>query len=114
MRGARIVDDLLPVADQNVARVGVVVAHDAFDQRALAGAVLAEERVEGAGFTFSDTLIERGERAEALGDADRFDAERFAVQSLGARSRDDLDELRESDTAPNTPPCILIILSAWS
>ena len=46
--GARILDCLLVVVDQNVARIRPVIAHDAFDQRALAGAVLAEQRVEAA------------------------------------------------------------------
>ena len=45
----RIGDRLLAAADQHVAFGRVVVAHDAFDQRALAGAVLAEQRVERAG-----------------------------------------------------------------
>ena len=49
MRGARVFDRLLAVVDQDAAGIRVVIAHDAFDQRALAGAVLAQQRVEAAG-----------------------------------------------------------------
>ena len=75
MRGARIADDFLAIADDDLAGVGQVVAHDAFDQRRLAGAVLAEERVERPGLDLQRDLIERDELAEALGHVDRFDAE---------------------------------------
>ena len=119
MRGARVVDRLFAVADQDLAVVRPVVAHDAFDERALAGAVLAEQSVKGAGLTFNDTCVERGELAEALGHRsfepsarrDRRrrempgDLDRHAIASMKAA---------EFDTAPNTPPCILIILMAWS
>lgn len=69
-------------------------------------------------------VIERGELAEALGHRNNLDAERV----IGHRRRwtvgdllGDLDghamvssSAGELDTAPNTPPCILIILMAWS
>ena len=63
------------IADNDLAFVGLVVAHDAFDQRRLAGAVLTEERMEGAGPHFQRNLIERRELAEALGHVDGFDTE---------------------------------------
>ena len=46
MGGTRIVDRLLAAADNNFARVRLIIAHDAFDERALAGAVLAEQSVK--------------------------------------------------------------------
>ena len=74
MRGARIVDRvLLAPIDQHLALVRPVVAHDAFDERALAGAVLAQQRMEGAGRDLHRHVVERGELAEALGHADRFE-----------------------------------------
>ena len=81
MRGARIADDLLPVVDDELAGIGLVVAHDAFDERRFAGAVLAKERVERARPDFQRNLIERRELAEALGHVDRFDAERLFAGS---------------------------------
>src|ERR1022692_2842098 len=48
----RIGDRLLTAADQHLALGRVVVTHDAFDQRALAGAVFAEQRVERSGAYF--------------------------------------------------------------
>ena len=124
VRGARILDLPLAVVDQHVAVVRPVVAHDAFDQRALAGAVLAEQGVEAAGRHLQRHLVERGELAEALGHRDRLDRERPirnerqpAVGDLpGDRDRHGSAPMKaaELDTAPNTPPCILIILTAWS
>ena len=125
VRGARIADDLLAIIDEKLARVGLVIAHDAFDERRLAGAVLAEKRVKRAGFNFQRNLVERGEFAEALGHRDRFDAECLLGygrrdQSAGRDQRGVLGHemtsmnFAEFDTAPNTPPCILIIFKAWS
>ena len=125
VRGARIVDDLLPVIDHQLAVVGLVVAHDALDERRFAGAVLAKERMERAGPHLQRHLIERGELAEAFDDIERFDAERLLRGSRRrqAAGRDERRHLAhamasmnfaESDTVPNTPPCILIILMAAS
>ena len=55
----RIGDRLLAAADQHVALGRVVVAHDAFDQRALAGAVFAEQRMERAGPHLQFDIVER-------------------------------------------------------
>ena len=83
VRGARIVDRLFAAVDQDVARVRPVVAHDALDQRALAGAVLAEQRMERSGRHLQRHLVERRELAEALGHRHRLDADR----ALGHRRR---------------------------
>ena len=77
MRGARIADDLLPLVDDQLAGIGLVIAHDAFDERRFSGAVLAEKSVECAGPDFQRNLVERRELAEALGHVDRFDPERL-------------------------------------
>ena len=125
VRGTRITDHLLAFVDHQLAAVGLVIAHDAFDERRFAGAVLAKKRMEGARPHFQRHLIERGELAETLDDVERFDAERLLRRSR-RRQAAGWDERRhlahamasmnfaESDTVPNTPPCILIILIAAS
>jgi hypothetical protein len=111
----RIGDRLFAAADQHVALGRVVIAHDAFDQRALAGAVFAEQRMEGAGTYLQFDIVQRDEIAEPHGHGDGVDAERPARER---RFADDHDKapirLAEVATAPNTPPCILIIFSACS
>ena len=72
----RIGDRLLAAADQHVAFGRVVVAHDAFHQRAFAGAVFAEQRMERAGPHFQFDIVEGDEIAEAHGHGDGVDAER--------------------------------------
>src|SRR3977135_3818554 len=124
VRRAWIVDRLFAAVDQDAARIRLVVTHDAFHQGALAGAVLAEERMERSGRHLQRHLVEGGELAETLGHRHRLDADR----ALGHRRRrqmegvlGDLDghamvsiSAPEFEPAPNTPPCILIILMAWS
>src|SRR6478735_10323567 len=108
-----IADRLLAPADQNVALGGVIVAHDAFDERRLAGAVLAEQRMERTRPHFQRDIVQRQEIPETHGHGESVDAE-------GARWRwrfaDDHEiapmKASEVETAPNTPPCILIIFSA--
>ena len=72
----RIGDRLFAAADQHVALGRVVVAHDAFYQRAFAGAVFAEQRVEGAGPHFQFDIVQRDKVAEAHGHGHRIDAKR--------------------------------------
>ncbi len=84
MRVLRIGDRLFAAADQHVARGRVVVAHDAFDERRLARAVLAEQRVECAGLDLQLDIVQRGEIAEPHGHGDGFDAEAFVA---GVRRR---------------------------
>ena len=81
----RIGDRLLAAADQDVALGRAVIAHDAFDQRALAGAVLAEQRVERAGPHLQLDIVERGELAEAHGHGDGVDAERAGSEAAFRR-----------------------------
>ena len=69
-------DRLLAAADQDVALGRAVIAHDAFHQRALAGAVLAEQRMERAGPDLEFDIVEREEVAEPHGHGDGVDAER--------------------------------------
>jgi len=50
-------------------RIRAVKAHDALDQRGLAGAVLAQKGMEGPGGNLHRHLVQRAHRAEDLGDA---------------------------------------------
>src|ERR1700722_15289080 len=111
VRIARAGDLLLARADDQLAVVGPVIAHDAFDQGRLAGAVLAEQRMHGAGHHAQRHVVERDEVAEALRDVQRLDAE--AAPSAQTRAHGSAaTSAAERDTAPNTPPCILTILIA--
>src|SRR5438270_6248477 len=69
--------DLRLVAiDQKCAGIGPVIAEQAFDQRGLAGAVLAEQTVHRRGQYLERYIVERGEGAEALADPHGLDADR--------------------------------------
>src|ERR1700722_7485135 len=108
-------DRLFAAADQHVALSRVIIAHDAFDEGALAGAVFAEQRMKRAGSYLQFDIVEGDEIAEPHGHGDGIDAKRAARQR---HFPDDHDKapIRSTElaTAPNTPPCILIIFSAWS
>ena len=71
----------------------------------------AEQGVEGAGGHLEGDVVQRGERAEALGHPEDLDAERAA--GLGHASPFTA-AMKSADgaTAPNTPPCIVTILIA--
>ena len=43
------------IAEQHAARISAIKAHDAFYERALTGAVFAQQSVKAAGFTRNDT-----------------------------------------------------------
>src|ERR1700722_16850067 len=111
VRIARAGDLLLARAHDQLAVVGPVIAHDAFDQGRLAGAILAEQRMHGAGHHAQRHVVERDEVAEALRDVQRLDAE--AAPSAQTRAHGSAaTSAAERDAAPNTPPCILTILIA--
>ena len=76
MRFLGIGDRLFAAADQHVAFGRAVIAHDAFHQRALAGAVLAEQRMERARPHLEFDIVERDKVAEPHGHGDGVDAER--------------------------------------
>ncbi len=109
VRLARARDVDLAVADHDAAAVGPVIAHDAFDERRFAGAVLAEQRVNGARLHAHRHGLERDEVAEPLADVDRLDGQGRGGGHAMSRMRS-----AERPTAPKTPPCILTILTAWS
>ena len=69
-------DVVLAAVQQHRAVVGPVVADDALDQRALAGAVLAQQRMHGAGPHCQAHVAQRGEGAEALGQPHRLQRQR--------------------------------------
>src|SRR5260221_300751 len=113
-RGIARAGDLgLPAVDQHLAGGRAIEAHHALHQRRLAGAVLAEQRVERAGRHLDRDVVERRESAEAHRHADRLDADGRGRRSLagmahGSRSTTEA----ERAMAPNTPPCIVTILIA--
>src|SRR6516225_8216143 len=86
VRLARIVDLDLPAVDDHLAARRLVEAHDAFDEGRLAGAVLAEEGVQGARLHLDRHVLERDQRTEDLGHADRLEADR-AVTGMRRRRR---------------------------
>ena len=96
----------LAVVQQDLALVGGVVAHGALHQRALARAVLAQQRMEGAGLDLHRDVVECRHRAESLGEADQLEGRRGHVSTFRIAA--------ELATAPNTPPCISTIFSAAS
>src|SRR5690606_19765231 len=61
------------VVEQDLALVGVVEAEEHVHERGLAGAVLAEQRVDLAGLDGEADRIVRDEGSEALGDATEFE-----------------------------------------
>ena len=71
----RIGDRLFPPADQHVAFGLVIVAHDAFHQRALAGAVFAEQGMKRSGPHLEVDIVEREELAKPHGHAEGVDAD---------------------------------------
>ncbi len=66
----------LPV-NQDLACVGVMEAHQAFDDGALARAVLAQQGMEGAGRNFDRDVVKSFEGAEMFGDSARFEVRGF-------------------------------------
>src|SRR5215470_17355525 len=96
MGGARMLNRALAPIEQNSPGIGSVIAHQAFDKRALAGAVFAEQCMHAAGAELRGHLIERAHCRKALGEIDNFDlgwgdcllvAHREIDSSLGAPAR---------------------------
>ena len=76
LRVARIVNGHLIAVQQEFPPVGGIKSHDALDERRLAGAVLAEQRMEGARRDLDRYVLQRFERAERLRHANRFERRR--------------------------------------
>ncbi len=111
----RIGDRLFAAADQHIALGRVIIAHDALHQRALAGAVFAEQRMERAWPHLQLDIIQCNEITESHGHGDGVDTKRPTRHRRFADNHDKAPiSALEVATAPNTPPCILIIFSAWS
>src|SRR6185312_11668852 len=97
----------------DLALIEHAIADEALHERTLARPVLAEQGMHGAGAHLQRHVVERGEQAEALGRPHHFHAH-------GPRPihHDRLPSVAssafESDTVPNTPPCISTMLSAAS
>ena len=106
---ARIVDFDLVAVDHHLAAGRLVEAHDALDQRRLASAVLAEQRMHRAGVHLDRDIVERRQRPEDLGHADGFEADaRLLARGSGGgavmstprrRSWQCLDKRRSRDGA---------------
>jgi hypothetical protein len=94
VRVLRVGDRLFAAADQDVALGRVVIAHDAFHQRALAGAVLAEQRVERAGPHLEFDIVERGKSPKRMVMRDGVDAERAAGKRRFADDHDSASDQR--------------------
>ena len=109
VRLARMADRDLAAVEQHLALVGGVVAHRALHQRALAGTVLAQQRMEGTSTDLHRDVVERRHGAEALGKADQLERRGRAHAPTRAIASITAAELA---TAPNTPPCISTIFSA--
>src|SRR5580704_11479516 len=116
---AGIADRRLRPIEQDLAAIRCVEAHDAFDQRGLAGAVFAEERMDRAWLDLDRHIVERHQRTEDLGHPNRFERRSAHCRGDAVACRDCSDthgrfstKLLESATEPNTPPCILTILIA--
>src|SRR5262249_41975779 len=73
----------LPV-DENVAGIGLVISHQALHQRALSGAVLAQQGVHAPGGKSHRYSVQRLHRTEPLGKIDDLDLR-------GARHHRDID-----------------------
>ena len=113
---------MLAAVDQHRAGVGPLRACNALDEGALAGTVFAEQRVHRAGRDLHRHAVHRGEAAEPLGQLEGLERQRPYGRSEGAYRLIHADTLlaapsasstaADSATAPNTPPCIVTILSA--
>jgi hypothetical protein len=84
VRVVRRPDVALAAAHDDLARVRLVIADETFHERALAGAVLAEQRGERARLDSHGDVVERGEGAETFGHAKHLDVDRAR---LAARRR---------------------------
>src|SRR5271170_623083 len=106
-------DGGLGPVELELALVGNVEAHDAFDERRLSGPVLAEERVKRTGRNVDRHVLQGAQGAEGLAHADRFERRRTRLGGCGW-SGHGIASMKavERPTAPNTPPCILTILRA--
>ena len=115
-----IADRHFLAVEQDLAAIRRVEAHDAFDERRLAGAVFAEEGVHSPGFDLDGDVFECDQRSEDLGHADRL--QRWSAHRRRGHLRSSIGDGQahgrfstkffELDTEPNTPPCILTILIA--
>src|SRR5579862_4173276 len=125
MRVLRRADRAFALVHLDLAAVGLIEADQALHERAFAGAVFAEERMERTRRHLDRDIVQGGEGAKTLAHAAHLDFEPArrncaAVRLEPHQLRFDrhqrapivLMSLRESETAPNTPPCIFTILSA--
>src|SRR5918993_5745170 len=106
-----MVDRDLAAIDQEAALVGGIIAEKALHQCRLASTILTEKGVHSAGPDLQRDIGQGSERPKAFGNADCLSA--YGSHRLVAHGRLST-KVALSDTAPNTPPCILTILIAAS
>jgi hypothetical protein len=73
MRVTRMMYGSLLRVDEDMSSIGSVIAHQALDERALAGAVLTQQRMYAASAKFDSHLIERAQKPKGLAEVDNFD-----------------------------------------
>ena len=101
LRG-RVEDDLLAV-DQHPPAVGPVHAGEDLDERRLAGAVLADERVRLAAAQLDPAVLERAHRAEALARVVDHEQRRVAVgRAASDRRRQARWKISSSSARPSS------------
>jgi len=111
--GLRRADVALAAVEQHRPRIGALEAHQALDQRRLARAVLAQQRVDRARPHVEVDRIERDEVAEPLGQPDRLQRRCLHLApAVDGPSPSAASTCSARPTAPNTPPCIVTILIA--
>jgi hypothetical protein len=86
-RDDRCRDVALAAVDDDRAAVGPLRAGDALDERALAGAVLAEQRVHRSRRYLHRDAVQRREGAETLRQLDRLERERAGRRQDGIERR---------------------------
>src|SRR5580693_1976905 len=99
------------LTDDDLTGVCQMISHDAFDQRAFPGSVLAQQSVESARLKFQGDLFIGDKRAKPLGDLDKLKSRRPIVGRTWPHVIAAM-KASELETAPKTPPCILIMCRA--
>src|SRR5262245_63768498 len=106
-------DLALAPPDHDLSGIRRMVADEALHERALPGAVLAEQRVERTRRHVERDVIERGHGAEPLRHAEHLDLERAAAGGVGDGHQPSFPSVSskavDGATAPKTPPCIVTI-----
>ena len=85
--------------EHELALVGDVEAHDAFDERRLAGAVLAQQRMKRTRRNLDRHVLKSAQRAERLAHADRFERRRARGGVRGCHGSASMKAFERADRA---------------